>query len=178
MIYVRRQRFGRLSSSVSRVTNLLARVGGVLLLITVGLLAVLLISYHQLPSHLLLKDQFQELQEWLQEKERINEHIVKVCEKYGKTARLRHPDVRFLYKSHLKGNLLNCVNAKVACTTWLAEFALLDNKTLDNSNTRTRNRERLAAYFRLHGTNHSYTMDLVTSKLSFSTVRDPFERLI
>ena len=92
--------------------------------------------------------------------------------------RLRDSDVRFLHKSHLKGNLLNCVNAKVACTTWLAEFALLDNKTLDNSNTRTRNRERLAAYFRLHGTNHSYTMDLVTSKLSFSTVRDPFERLI
>ena len=152
----------------------------VLLLVTAGLLAVvLLITYHQLPSHLLLKDQFQELQEWLQEKERINEHIVKVCAKYGKTAKLRHPDVRFLHKSHLKGNLLNCVHAKVSSSSWLAEFALLDNKTLDNDRGRpSRNRAWLAEYFRLHGTNYSYTMDLVTSKLSFSTVRDPFERLV
>ena len=71
------------------------------------------------------------------------------------------------------------VACQVSSTSWLAEFALLDNKTLDNERGRpTSNRERLAEYFRLHGTNYSYTMDLVTSKLSFSTVRDPFERLV
>ena len=90
--------------------------------------------------------------------------------------RLRDPDVRFLHKSHLKGNLLNCVHAKVSSTSWLAEFSLLANKTLDTETYR--NRESLAEYFRLHGTNYSYTMDLVTNKLSFSTVRNPFERLI
>ena len=93
--------------------------------------------------------------------------------------RLNNPDVRFLYKSNLKGKLLNCVHAKVSSSSWLAEFALLDNRTLENERGRPgRNRESLAEYFRLHGTNYSYTMDLVTSKLSFSTVRDPFERLV
>ena len=43
--------------------------------------------YLQLPTQLLLTEDIQELQEWLREKERINEHIVKVCEKYGQTAR-------------------------------------------------------------------------------------------
>ena len=87
MIYTRRQRFGRLQLSV-RCNKFLARVCVMLLLVTAGLLAgVFLATYHQHPQHLLLKDDVQELQEWLQEKERINEHIVRVCEKYGQTAR-------------------------------------------------------------------------------------------
>ena len=57
-------------------------------LVTAGLLAgVFLTTYHQLPSYLLQTGDFQEFQEWLLEKERINEHIVKVCEKFGETAR-------------------------------------------------------------------------------------------
>ena len=67
---------------------------------------------------------------------------------------------------------------QVSSTTWLGEFALLDNKTLENERNSTRNTPWLLEYFRLHGMNYSYTMDLVTNKLSFSTVRDPFERLV
>ena len=91
MIYVRRERFVWLVLS-SEVTNI-SRVR-VRLLVTAGLLAgVLLSTYHQLRSQLtLLTDiqefqEFQEFQEWLLEKERINDHIVKVCEKYGDSAR-------------------------------------------------------------------------------------------
>ena len=87
MINVRKQRFARLRLSVSS-NELLARLGVVLLLGTAGLLAGFFLSTnHQLPSQLLQTDEFQKLQEWLKEKKRINEHIVKVCEKYGETAR-------------------------------------------------------------------------------------------
>ena len=87
MINVRKQRFARLRLSVSS-NELLARLGVILLLGTAGLLAgIFLSTNHQLPSQLLQTDEFQKLQEWLKEKKRINEHIVKVCEKYGETAR-------------------------------------------------------------------------------------------
>ena len=56
------------------------------LLVAAGVLAGVFF-YLQLPTQLLLTEDIQELQEWLREKERINEHIVKVCEKYGQTAR-------------------------------------------------------------------------------------------
>ena len=56
------------------------------LLMAAGVLAGVFF-YLQLPTQLLLTEDIQELQEWLREKERINEHIVKVCEKYGQTAR-------------------------------------------------------------------------------------------
>ena len=56
------------------------------LLVAAGVLAGVFL-YLQLPTQLLLTEDIQELQEWLREKERINEHIVKVCEKHGQTAR-------------------------------------------------------------------------------------------
>ena len=60
----------------------------VTLLVTAGLLVGVLLSiYYELPSHLLQTEEYEEFQEWLLEKERINDHIVKVCEKYGETAR-------------------------------------------------------------------------------------------
>ena len=71
------------SSGCNRLND---RAGVLTILVTAGLLVSgLLISvYPEVPSHLLHTDEFQQ---WLLEKERINKHIVKTCEKYGKTAR-------------------------------------------------------------------------------------------
>ena len=72
------------SIQYSDLTN--DRAGILTILVTAGLLVSgLLISvYPEVPSHLLHTDEFQQ---WLLEKERINNQIVKTCEKYGKTAR-------------------------------------------------------------------------------------------
>merc|ERR1712079_793132 len=84
----------------------------------------------------------QELQEWLAEKNRMNDHIVQVCSRYGHTARLKSSKMRFL--SFSRGNLLNCINAQVSCSSWLAEFANLDHLQMTDSN-----RARLSDHYRL-----------------------------
>ena len=53
----------------------------------------------------------------------------------------------------------------------------MDNLTLDSGGA-TSNRLQLDKRFMVEGINRSHIRDLVTSKVSFSTVRDPFERQI
>ena len=53
----------------------------------------------------------------------------------------------------------------------------MDNLTLDYG-LPTSNRLQLAERYMVEGVNRSHTRDLVTSKVSFSTLRDPFERQI
>ena len=86
MVYIKNNRFVIQCPVASGCDRPIDRAGIVTILVTGGLLVSgLLISvYPEVPSHLLHTDEFQQ---WLLEKERINNHIVKTCEKYGETAR-------------------------------------------------------------------------------------------
>ena len=84
-----------------------------------------------------------EFQEWLKEKEKLNNNIKKVCQKYGQKVRKFVPLRDFMFDS--KHNILFCRNAKVyngeiyifylsllfkvGTTSWMTNFLLMSDQS-------------------------------------------------
>ena len=93
MIYLGKQRrapgFYKTCTGVYRsvqCTGVYITCAGVIV-VTMVLLCPLSWTPRQTSQELLDSQELQELQEWLAEKNRMNDHIVQVCSRYGNTAR-------------------------------------------------------------------------------------------
>jgi len=149
---------------------------------------VTLISF-SLKSHGMLKisigQQISSDQSWLEEQESRQEHLRRVCDKYGHTASRVIVTDSFYFGE--KENLLCCLNYKVGTTTWrLSTFGKIANSSdfRDIHHRLSLTEDRTEAVF-------SKIMPLSSLKvpsssldqkwnpiIAFSVVRHPFERLV